>query len=754
MSRDSASSGSWALRSRELVAAATLVGTLLWGARADAGFCSGKASGYWCDGNDLVLCSGGAVASKSSCPSGCQSMPPGVNDQCAGGSGFCSGKASGYWCDGSDLVLCSGGSVSSKQHCDDGCKENPPGTNDECKQAAPTGFCSGKASGYWCDGSDLVLCSGGSVSSKQHCDDGCKENPPGTNDECKQAAPTGFCSGKANGLWCDGSDLVSCSGGQVSSKQHCDDGCQENPPGTNDACKQAAPTGFCSGKANGLWCDGDVLVTCSGGGVSAKQGCDNGCQQNAAGTNDQCKGGGTEPPPPPVGFCSGKSDGDWCEGDVLVTCGAGAIAGKTMCPSGCQQNAAGTNDQCKTSTPAGFCGGKADGLWCDGDVLVLCGGGQEQASKPCSGGCQQNPAGTNDECKTAGPSGFCSGKVDGDYCDGDTLVTCSGGAPSWAEQCPEGCQSMPQGIDDICNAYGSKPEAPGPDGSAGVTDSGGCASFSGSVSLKVAPQNQKAHGDQLGFCAGLTIKSDGCTVTALSMLYDYLKMPRSVGGQTGNTPPIENAWRKENGGFGSCGEVGTCCVAWGKNPSGLALQQHYNAATGCVSTDAAIAIVDSLNAGVPVVAGVHWAGKSENQHWVLIVGADGGGLRINDPWGGVADVALGSGALGAYVIDKFFVPYFTPGVGGVVDTEGNPVTDDVLPDGLNGFEEPPPGWRLEDDGELPTFGEAGDWVPVGDATPAAGQGGCTASGGGPLSILLLLFLLVVTGGRRRRAHSR
>lgn len=46
-------------------------------------FCVGKASGYWCNGDKLTVCSAGAVSSETDCPHGCQGMPPGTPDQCA-----------------------------------------------------------------------------------------------------------------------------------------------------------------------------------------------------------------------------------------------------------------------------------------------------------------------------------------------------------------------------------------------------------------------------------------------------------------------------------------------------------------------------------------------------------------------------------------------------------------------------------------------------------------------------------------------
>jgi hypothetical protein len=46
------------------------------------GFCSGKADGAWCDGSDLVQCTGGAETGRESCPMGCETVPGDEPDRC------------------------------------------------------------------------------------------------------------------------------------------------------------------------------------------------------------------------------------------------------------------------------------------------------------------------------------------------------------------------------------------------------------------------------------------------------------------------------------------------------------------------------------------------------------------------------------------------------------------------------------------------------------------------------------------------
>ncbi|MCB9739588.1 MAG: M23 family metallopeptidase [Deltaproteobacteria bacterium] len=572
--------------------------------KAATGFCAGKASGYWCDGSKLVLCKSGNISSSQSCPNGCQSMPSGTDDKCKEATNFCTGKASGQWCDGSKLVLCKSGNISSSQNCPNGCQSMPSGTDDKCKEA--TNFCTGKASGQWCDGSKLVLCKSGNISSSQNCPNGCQSMPSGTDDKCKEA--TNFCTGKASGQWCDGSKLVLCKSGSIASSQNCPNGCQSNPAGTDDTCKAA--TSFCTGKQNGAWCDGDKLVQCQNGAVSSSQTCANGCQSMPVGVPDQCKAtGGT-------GFCAGKQNGLWCDGDALVNCQNNSVASSQTCSNGCQSMPVGVADQCAPSsgggggtggklelcnpfnpakavtcgfgcysghkgsdyacgdgtplyaptngtvtkvvnsyngqtcspdfgnlikiatgpyeiilahmrkdilvgageiqagTPIGyasntgytltqkngtwvcqqggghhlhlevrkngvavdayggevvwkncgdigngggggtttFCTGKQNGLWCDGSALVDCKDGAVASSQTCSNGCESMPVGVPDQCKSGGGTGFCSGKQNGAWCDGDKLVTCSGGSISASETCADGCESMPVGVPDQCKA--------------------------------------------------------------------------------------------------------------------------------------------------------------------------------------------------------------------------------------------------------------------------------------------------------------
>lgn len=824
----------WTRRSgRRLLALTLMIAGQLLASSAWAGFCTGKQNGLWCDGNNLVNCKSGAVASSQGCSAGCVSMPTGVPDKCASASGPCSGKQNGLWCDGDKLLNCQSGAVASSQSCSYGCQSMPAGTNDVCKAApAPSGPCSGKADGGWCDGDKLLQCKAGQLSSSKSCEFGCQAMPPGVSDVCKSApAPAGPCASKPDGAWCDGDNLLQCKGGQTSSSKLCTYGCQAMPPGVADVCKSApAATGPCAGKGDGAFCDGGDLLQCQGGKLAGSQTCAHGCQIQPAGVADQCKpapqangpctgqvdgprcegdalqickagqligtkacangcaqsGPGaavcSEPPFDPLKSCSGKADGAWCSGDKLLTCKAGAVVGAFGCPAGCQAMPAGVSDTCKASG-SGPCTGKGDGNWCAGTDLLQCASGQVAKAVSCAKGCGE-PAPAAASCKVKG-SGFCMGKPAGAYCDGPLLTQCKDSSASSVFACPGGCKTMPAGQADFCLSAqpqsGAAPEPPS--GSLKVSDKGGCAAFEGSLDVwggkgyKV--WNQKDFSDPLGTCPGLTIHNSGCTITSLSMLHQVVGVQREVDGKLGNDPQTENAWRKKFGGYaGTSYELGgkkvsgKCLVLWGQAPGGLVPAHGYSAQADCLSTSAGQFIASALKAGMPVVAGVHWAGgnasfygSKEDWHWVLVVGADSQGVLINDPWGGLERVRLSQGGLGKYVIDDLYV-FWQAGAqpAGLapapLDDQGEPTTEDLLPKTLTYAEDPPPAGP--DTAETPADAGAADgdgqsgFVLPGPATPTsvspADDQGCSSqpSSGTPATLLLIAAAAWVLGRQRRR----
>ncbi len=330
--------------------------------------------------------------------------------------------------------------------------------------------------------------------------------------------------------------------------------------GVNDQCKSCGDP-FCDGKQSGLWCKGDDLVNCQGGSITSSENCAHGCVSMPQGTNDKC---GDEPGP--VGFCSDKSDGLWCDGDNLVKCSGGNQASSDNCEFGCISMPPGTADKCgEPPAPTGFCADKANGLWCDGDNLVDCQGAKQASSQQCEFGCLTMDAGTPDKCGEPPdpPAGFCAGKMNGFWCNGMTLTLCGGGNVVSEESCENGCKTMPDGVDDTCIASPiDPPDQPPESKQITVTKVGDCGYFDGHVNLWTGTGlpvwNQLDHpGVTLGTCDGLSIATSGCLVTTLAMLYEYLGVERTVGDQKGNSPELENQWRSQLNGGHTVGFAGT-----------------------------------------------------------------------------------------------------------------------------------------------------------------------------------------------------
>ncbi len=123
--------------------------------------------------------------------------------------------------------------------------------------------------------STLYHCNGyGPATVVQVCSSGCQHNPPGVDDACK--SPTVLCVNNPGvGNNCGDESVISggnastlyhCNGyGQATVVQVCSSGCQHNPPGINDVCRDLKPpTAACgAGDANGPdngWCGQDSRV--------------------------------------------------------------------------------------------------------------------------------------------------------------------------------------------------------------------------------------------------------------------------------------------------------------------------------------------------------------------------------------------------------------------------------------------------------------------------------------------------------------
>jgi hypothetical protein len=140
--------------------------------------------------------------------------------------------------------------------------------------------------------------------------------------------------------------------GGVPQEQTCSNGCYVNAVGTDDTCKPAAPPPVAWNCADSGY-NGQQYWTCSGGniykcvgGVPQEQTCNNGCNVNAVGTDDTCKSAA----PPPVAWDCAKSayNGQqyWtCSGGNIYKC-VGGVPEEQACNNGCKSNPVGTNDVC------------------------------------------------------------------------------------------------------------------------------------------------------------------------------------------------------------------------------------------------------------------------------------------------------------------------------------------------------------------------------------------------------------------------
>ena len=427
-------------------------------------------------------------------PSGGAAGSPSGKDPCVGSpaDGTYCGAALGIK-DASTLYTCKGKAATDVKPCPDGCDAagggkdvcGMPGLEDPCK-SPPTG------DGDYCGGSlnppgnkqTLFSCKAGSTAKTQVCIGGCKQNPPGTNDTCVTTSAVDPCSGakSGDGSYCgsslpggDGKVVYLCAGGVTTSKLDCANGCHVAPAGMSDSCELGSGGDPCKGASSGsgAYCgstlpggDTAALYTCQNAATASKTPCSMGCQVNAAGIADACKGAAD-----PCGAAP-SGDGDYCGNDglgadpgTLYHCANKKTASATKCPSGCHVAAAGTNDSCngaadpcsKAPSAGAFCGG--DGLGADANTLFQCAGGKTTSSMTCPAGCHVAAAGTNDSCNAAGGDPCVGAKTgNGPYCGGElpggdaaTLYECTNSATSSSSKCPSGCTIAPAGQSDYCS---------------------------------------------------------------------------------------------------------------------------------------------------------------------------------------------------------------------------------------------------------------------------------------------------------------
>jgi len=175
-----------------------------------------------------------------------------------------------------------------------------------------------------------------------------------------------------------------------------------------------------------------------------------------------------------------------------------------------------------------------------------------------------------------------------------------------------------------------------------------------------------------------TVATAGCLITAFAMVLDYYGVQLAVPAvssctgkpRSGMDPGILNDWLKSHRGYGPCvGDAfGSCCLEWTNLPQQISIATHENNSELGVDSVSARIIDQALQAGRPVIAGVHWAShcrgnssQTEDCHWVVITGKLGITYAIIDPYDPVmtsskgVTTTLAEGAHGRYIVDRFVV---------------------------------------------------------------------------------------------------
>lgn len=119
-----------------------------------------------------------------------------------------------------------------------------------------------------------------------------------------------------------------------------------------------------------------------------------------SGSNRQRVDGGTS------GFCQGRPAGGFCDGEEIVICAEGKEKFRDGCMMGCMPGANPGEAECKGSSMMSFCTGRSDGMYCNGDKLVTCTAEKASMSKTCQYGCSEPQAGMA-ECKSKPATPMC-----------------------------------------------------------------------------------------------------------------------------------------------------------------------------------------------------------------------------------------------------------------------------------------------------------------------------------------------------------
>ena len=292
--------------------------------------------------------------------------------------------------------------------------------------------CAGKADGQWCHYNKIWICVDGQDVFQDPCLYGCVEGT-GPNANCSPPPCTGFCCGKNNGKYCNGNKLVTCTNQATASQQTCTYGCVS--AGSNSYCAAPPCSGFCCGKADGEWCHNNEILICDDDEDVFADPCLYGCNEGA-GPSADCY------PKPCDGYCCGKADGEWCHNDEILICDDDEDVFADPCLYGCNEGD-GPDADCSPKPCSGYCCGKADGQWCHNGEIWICDDDEDVFIDPCLGGCDE---GDGPDAQCLPPPGFCNGKVDGTWCDGDLIRTCTGGVVTLTTSCFFSCVGDGPGV--------------------------------------------------------------------------------------------------------------------------------------------------------------------------------------------------------------------------------------------------------------------------------------------------------------------
>ncbi len=373
--------------------------------------CPSNCSGHGTCNEQSGLCScvaGFAGAACSQCAQGyvnypscqqdsCNPDPCNGHGSCNNGSCSCSQGYSGTWCN-----QCAQGYTGYPNCQVDSCAGDPCNGHGSCNNGNCT--CYQGYGGIWCN-----QCAQGYVGYPNCQIDSCAGDPCNGHGSCNNGNCS--CYQGYGGTWCN-----QCASGYVGYPNCQDDPCQPNPCNGHGSCSNGSCS--CYQGYSGTWCS-----QCGSGYIGYPNCKDDPCSPDPCNGHGSCSNGSCS--------CSQGYSGSTCNKCASGYSGYPNCEKPKVCPSG----------------NGLYCGGSV-GL--DSKTLYNCSGGNYTPSKLCGAGCQVNAPGVNDSCKSC-PSG------NGLYCGGPfglsskVLYNCTSGNFTISKTCPGSCHVAAPGQNDYCN---------------------------------------------------------------------------------------------------------------------------------------------------------------------------------------------------------------------------------------------------------------------------------------------------------------